>query len=155
MKIWKFQDDVDTDQIISSQYIMLPTTDEMKVYTFEALDPDFAKQVNKGDIIVAGRNFGCGSSREQAPRVLKELGIATVIAKSFARIFFRNSINIGFPLVVCTDIYDNIGENETISISFESGEIRCNGKTYNFNKFPEHILKIIKCGGLIEYINSI
>jgi len=155
MKIWKFKDNVDTDQIISSQYIMLPTVDEMKEYTFESLDPDFSSKVNKGDIIVAGRNFGCGSSREQAPLVLKELGITTVIAKSFARIFFRNSINIGFPLIVCPEIYINIKENDNVTISFEKGEIICNGIIYHFNKFSEHILKIIERGGLIEYINSL
>jgi 3-isopropylmalate dehydratase small subunit len=91
--IWKFGDNVDTDQIISSQYLLLPTIDEMKSYTFESLDPEFAQRFQVDDIVVGGANFGCGSSREQAPLVLKALGASAVIAKSFARIFFRNSIN--------------------------------------------------------------
>ena len=93
-KVWKFHNDVDTDQIIASQYLLLPDIEAMKQYTFESLDPDFAKKAQPGDLIVAGENFGCGSSREQAPSVLKALGIKAVIAKSFARIFYRNSINI-------------------------------------------------------------
>ena len=93
-KVWKFHNDVDTDQIIASQYLLLPDIEAMKQYTFESLDPDFAKKVKPGDFVVGGDNFGCGSSREQAPGVLKALGVQAVIAKSFARIFFRNAINI-------------------------------------------------------------
>ena len=94
-KIFRFHSDVDTDQIIASQYILFPTIDEMKTYTFESLDPTFASRVQPGDFVVACENFGCGSSREQAPSVLKALGVKAVIAKSFARIFYRNAINIG------------------------------------------------------------
>ena len=97
-RVFKFHNDVDTDQIIASQYLLLPNIEEMKVYTFESIDKDFAKKVKEGDIVVAGENFGCGSSREQAPSVLKALGVKAVVAKSFARIFYRNSINIGLPL---------------------------------------------------------
>ena len=103
-KVWKFHNDVDTDQIIASQYLLLPDIEAMKQYTFESLDPDFSKKAQPGDLIVAGENFGCGSSREQAPSVLKALGIKAVIAKSFARIFYRNSINIGLPVIVCKQI---------------------------------------------------
>ena len=106
-KVWKFHNDVDTDQIIASQYLLLPDIEAMKQYTFESLDPDFAKKAQPGDLIVAGENFGCGSSREQAPSVLKALGIKAVIAKSFARIFYRNSINIGLP-VLYAKIYMNM-----------------------------------------------
>ena len=98
--IFKFYNDLDTDQIIASQYLLLPNLEEMKAHTFESQDPDFAKKVKPGDYVVAGENFGCGSSREQAPGVLKALGVKAVIAKSFARIFFRNAINIGLPLSV-------------------------------------------------------
>lgn len=100
-KIFKFGQDVDTDQIIASQYIIYPTIDEMKVHTFESLDTDFAAKVQEGDYVVASENFGCGSSREQAPTVLKALGVKAVVAKSFARIFYRNAINIGLPVIVC------------------------------------------------------
>lgn len=154
-KIWKFGDNIDTDQIISSQYLLLPTVNEMKKYAFESLKPDFVNNFNPGDIIVAGLNFGCGSSREQAPRVLKALGVSTIIAKSFARIFFRNSINIGLPLIICDGIYDDAAEGEYVTVSFEKGEIMYQNKNYKFEKFPEYILKIIKDGGLIECINKL
>ncbi len=153
--IWKFGDNVDTDQIISSQYILFPTIEEMVAYTFESLSPDFAKGFKQGDIIVGGYNFGCGSSREQAPRVLKALGTSAVIARSFARIFFRNSINIGLPLIICDELYDDVTEGDELNVSFEEGEIIHAGKTHTFNKFPEHLLKIMKYGGLIEYINTL
>ena len=105
-KIFKFHTDVDTDQIIASQYLLFPTIDEMKAHTFESLDPTFAERVKPGDYVVAAENFGCGSSREQAPSVLKALGVKAVVAKSFARIFYRNAINIGLPVIVCKDLYD-------------------------------------------------
>ena len=99
--IFKFHNDLDTDQIIASQYLLLPNLEEMKSHAFESLDPDFAQKVKPGDFVVGGENFGCGSSREQAPGVLKALGVKAVIAKSFARIFYRNAINIGLPAIVC------------------------------------------------------
>ena len=105
--IFKFHNDLDTDQIIASQYLLLPNLDEMKGHAFESFDPDFSKKVKPGDFVVGGENFGCGSSREQAPGVLKALGVQAVIAKSFARIFFRNAINIGLPAIVCKDLPDN------------------------------------------------
>ncbi len=142
-KVWKFGNNVDTDQIISSQYLLLPTVDEMKGYTFESLNPDFAKTFRQGEIIVGGYNFGCGSSREQAPLVLKALGTSVVIARSFARIFFRNSINIGLPLIICDDLYDDVKEGDDLKVSFEQGTITQNGKEYPFHKFPEHLVKIM------------
>ena len=153
--VWKFGDNVDTDQIISSQYLLLPTIDEMKINTFESLDPEFAQQFQAGDIVVGSSNFGCGSSREQAPLVLKALGASAVIAKSFARIFFRNSINIGLPLIMCADLPDAVKSGDSLSIAFEEGTIACNGATYTFPKFPDHLLKIMNQGGLIEHINSL
>jgi 3-isopropylmalate/(R)-2-methylmalate dehydratase small subunit len=154
-KIWKFGHNVDTDQIISSQYLLLPTIDEMKGYTFESLAPDFAKSFTAGDIIVGGYNFGCGSSREQAPLVLKALGASAVIARSFARIFFRNSINIGLPLVICDELYEQVNDQATLSVSFEQGALESGGKKFTFHQFPEHLLKIMHHGGLIEYINAL
>jgi 3-isopropylmalate/(R)-2-methylmalate dehydratase small subunit len=154
-KVWKFENNVDTDQIISSQYLLLPTVEEMKGYTFESLNSDFVKTFQQGDIIVGGYNFGCGSSREQAPLVLKALGTSAVIARSFARIFFRNSINIGLPLIICDDLYDDVKEGDELRISFEQGSIMRNGIEYTFHKFPEHLMKIMESGGLIEYINTL
>lgn len=114
--IFRFHTDVDTDQIIASQYLLYPTIDEMKEYTFESLDPTFAKRVKPGDFVVAAENFGCGSSREQAPGVLKALGVKAVIAKSFARIFYRNAINIGLPVIVCRELYDAVADQEEMEL---------------------------------------
>jgi 3-isopropylmalate/(R)-2-methylmalate dehydratase small subunit len=148
--VWKFEDNVDTDQIISSQYLLLSTIDEMKGYAFESLRPDFVGAFTSGDMIVGGYNFGCGSSREQAPAVLKALGASVVIARSFARIFFRNSINIGLPLIICDALYDDVQEGNALAIDFEKGEIRLNESTYTFHKFPDHLVNIMEHGGLIE-----
>ena len=123
-KIFKFNQDVDTDQIIASQYLLFPTIDEMKTHTFESLDPDFAANVKQGDYVVASENFGCGSSREQAPSVLKALGVKAVIAKSFARIFYRNSINIGLPVIVCKDLHDNVNAGDEMELNLQEGIVR-------------------------------
>ena len=122
-KIFKFHNDLDTDQIIASQYLLLPNLDEMKGHAFESLDPDFAKKVKPGDFVVGGENFGCGSSREQAPGVLKALGVQAVIAKSFARIFFRNAINIGLPILECPAASEAINEGDIVSVNFDTGVI--------------------------------
>lgn len=153
-KIWKFNDNVDTDQILSSQYMLLPTIEEMKGYTFESLAPGFAGRVQAGDIIVAGENFGCGSSREQAPLVLKALGIRAVVARSFARIFFRNSINTGLPLIICDGLHGGAAEGDELTISFEQGELLYKEAKFSFAPYPEHINEIMRAGGLIEYING-
>ena len=123
--IFKFHNDLDTDQIIASQYLLLPNLDEMKSHTFESLDPDFSKKVKPGDFVVGGENFGCGSSREQAPGVLKALGVKAVIAKSFARIFFRNAINIGLPAIVCKDLPDAVKTGDTHGTSYVRGNCCC------------------------------
>lgn len=139
-KVWKFGNDVDTDQIIPSQYLLLPTIDEMKQYTFEPLDKEFPAKVSAGDIVLGGENFGSGSSREQAPRVLKALGISAVVAKSFARIFFRNAINIGLPVLVCKEIYDSTETGDLLEIDVMKGIIRelKTGKEYVSTKLPAH-----------------
>jgi 3-isopropylmalate/(R)-2-methylmalate dehydratase small subunit len=154
-KIWKFSDHVDTDQIIASQYLLLPTIDQMKAYTFENLMPQFAERFQKGDVIVVGENFGCGSSREQAPRVLKAVGVGAVIGKSFARIFFRNSINIGLPLIQCSELHEKVSNGDILSYDLDAAVIKHSQREYRFNRFPEHVLKIIRCGGLIQYINHL
>ena len=143
--IFKFHNDLDTDQIIASQYLLLPNLDEMKGHAFESLDPDFAKKVKPGDFVVGGENFGCGSSREQAPGVLKALGVQAVIAKSFARIFFRNAINIGLP--------DAVEDGDTMALHMSEGTAEVNGKTYTCTKLPEYMQNILNQGGLIASLN--
>lgn len=153
-RVWKFNNDIDTDQIIPSQYLLLSTIEEMKKFTFESIDKEFSAKVSEGDVIVAGENFGCGSSREQAPRVLKELGVKAVVAKSCARIFFRNSINIGLPVIVCKELYDNVNENDFIEIDFTNGIIKKDNKEFKCTKLPDHMQTILNSNGLIEYLNS-
>ena len=152
-KIFKFHTDVDTDQIIASQYLLFPTIDEMKTHTFESLDPDFASTVKPGDFVVAAENFGCGSSREQAPGVLKALGVQAVVAKSFARIFYRNAINIGLPVIVCKDLPDDVKTGDTMELSMSDGTAHANGKTYSCTKLPEYMQNILNQGGLIASLN--
>lgn len=153
-KIFRFHTDVDTDQIIASQYLLFPTIEEMKKYTFESLDPDFAKKVQPGDFVVAGENFGCGSSREQAPSVLKALGVKAVIAKSFARIFYRNAINIGLPVIICKDLYDNVADQDEMELLLEEGIIKANGQTFTCTKLPAQMQSILDQGGLIASLNK-
>lgn len=152
--IFKFHNDLDTDQIIASQYLLLPTIDEMKAHTFESLDPDFAKKVQLGDFVVGGENFGCGSSREQAPSVLKALGIQAVIAKSFARIFYRNAINIGLPVIVCKDLYDHVADGDTIELLLSEGVVKACGREYSCTKLPPYMQGILDKGGLIASLNE-
>ena len=153
-KIFKFHTDVDTDQIIASQYLLFPTIDEMKTHTFESLDPDFASSVKPGDYVVAAENFGCGSSREQAPSVLKALGVKAVIAKSFARIFYRNAISIGLPVIVCKDLYDHVEVGQDMELSLTEGIVTTNGQTFNCTKLPPYMQGILDQGGLIASLNK-
>ena len=153
-KVFRFYKDVDTDQIIASQYLLYPNFEEMKVHTFESLDPDFAKNVRPGDLVVAEDNFGCGSSREQAPSVLKALGVRAVVAKSFARIFYRNSINIGLPVIVCKEAYEATCGGEEMDIDMKAGTISVNGKTLSCTRLPENLQKILDQGGLIASLNK-
>ncbi len=151
--IFKFHTDVDTDQIIASQYLLFPTIDEMKTHTFESLNPDFASSVKPGDFVVADENFGCGSSREQAPSVLKALGVQAVIAKSFARIFYRNAINIGLPVIVCKDLYDHVDDQDEMELSLTEGIVRANGQEFLCTKLPPYMQSILDQGGLIASLN--
>ena len=153
-KIFKFDKDVDTDQIIASQYLLFPTIDEMKSHTFESLDSEFASEVKPGDFVVADDNFGCGSSREQAPSVLKALGVKAVIAKSFARIFYRNAINIGLPVIVCRELHDEVSAGDECELSLEEGIISVKGKTYTCTKLPAKMQGILNQGGLIASLND-
>lgn len=151
--IFRFHTDVDTDQIIASQYLLFPTVDEMKSHAFESLDPDFAKKVKPGDFVVAAENFGCGSSREQAPAVLKALGVQAVVAKSFARIFYRNAINIGLPVIVCKDLYDHVSDGDQMELSLTDGIASAGGKQFVCTKLPPYMQGILDQGGLIASLN--
>lgn len=152
-KIFRFHTDVDTDQIIASQYLLFPTIDEMKSHTFESLDKTFASTVRPGDYVVAAENFGCGSSREQAPSVLKALGVKAVIAKSFARIFYRNAINIGLPVIVCKELYDHVNTGDEMELSLTDGIAAANGQEYVCTKLPPYMQGILDQGGLIASLN--
>ena len=153
-KVWVLGDDIDTDIIIPTEYLALPTVEDMKQYGFSPLRPELAGQIGEGDIIVAGSNFGCGSSREQAPGVLKALGVKAVIAKSFARIFFRNAINIGLPAIVCKDLPDDVQTGDTMELHMSEGTVEANGKTYTCTKLPEYMQHILNQGGLIASLNK-
>jgi len=148
-KVWILGDDIDTDIIIPTEYLAMKTIDDMKQYAFSPLRPELAGQIQKGDIIVAGKNFGCGSSREQAPEIIKALGIQCVIAKSFARIFFRNAINNGLLLIEQPDLYDDIKEGDTITVKMNE-HVDYNGKTYPIAALPENLMDIIQAGGLVK-----
>lgn len=152
--IFKFNSDVDTDQIIASQYLLLPNIDEMKEHAFESLDGNFAKEVKPGDIIVADENFGCGSSREQAPAVLKALGVKAIVAKSFARIFYRNAINIGLPVIVSKDMYDCVNAKDEAKLDMDKGIITVKDKQFPCTKLPEYMQNILNAGGLIAFLNA-
>jgi 3-isopropylmalate/(R)-2-methylmalate dehydratase small subunit len=151
--VWKFGDGIDTDIIIPARYLVLPLK-EMKHKTMEPIDPEFAAKVKKGDIIVAGKNFGCGSSREQAPAVLKALGISAIVAVSFARIFFRNAINLGIPVIECDKIQDHIQTGNNIEIYPESGDIITPETKRNFSgsTLPDFLMEIVEAGGLIPHL---
>ena len=147
-KIWVLGDDIDTDIIIPTEYLALPTVDDMKKYAFSPLRPELAGQIQPGDIIVAGKNFGCGSSREQAPEIIKHLGVACVIAKSFARIFFRNSINNGLMLIE-SDLYDHVKEGDEVSVTLGES-IEHDGVSYPISPLPKNLTDILEAGGLVK-----
>ncbi len=155
-KVWVLGDDIDTDIIIPTEYLALKTIDDMKQYGFSPLRPELAGQIQKGDIIVAGKNFGCGSSREHAPLCLKTAGVSCVIAETFARIFYRNAINIGLPIIECPQAAQEIEAGDEVEVDFDSGMIydRTKGTQYQGQAFPEFMQKLIAAGGLVSYTNS-
>ena len=148
-KVWKFGDDIDTDIILPTEYLVFPTIAEMKPYAFSPLRPELAGKIEPGDIIVGGENFGCGSSREQAPEVMKALGVRAVIAKSFARIFFRNAINNGLLLIECRELPDELCEGDTLTVTVGE-KIHANGKDYKIAALPEKLMEILNAGGLVK-----
>ena len=155
-KVWKFGNDVNTDEIIPARYLNVSDPEELAVHCMEDADPEFAGKISKGDIIVAGSNFGCGSSREHAPISIKAADISCVIASSFARIFYRNSINIGLPILESEEASEDIQEGDELEVDFEKGEIfnKNKGKKYIVKPFPPFIQDIIAKGGLINKIKS-
>ena len=153
-KVWVLGDDIDTDIIIPTEYLALKTVEDMKPYAFSPLRPELAGQIKPGDIIVAGNNFGCGSSREQAPEVIKALGIKCVIAKSYARIFFRNSINNGLLLIENADLHDEVTEGDTIDVEVNA-QITHNGKAYPIASLPDNLVDILNAGGLVKAMRKL
>ena len=154
--VFKYGDNVDTDVIIPARYLNITNYAELAEHCMEDIDKDFVKNVKKGDIMVANKNFGCGSSREHAPIVIKESGISCVIAETFARIFYRNAINIGLPIIECPAAAQGIDAGDEVEVDFDSGMIynKTKGTRFQGQAFPEFMQKIIKAEGLINYINS-
>ena len=154
--VFKYPDNVDTDVIIPARYLNTSDAQELAKHCMEDIDTDYVKNVQPGDIMVAGWNFGCGSSREHAPLVIKTCGTGCVIAKSFARIFYRNAINIGMPILECEQAAEEIGPGDQVSVDFDTGVISniTTGKTYQAEPFPEFIQNIIKKGGLLASLKE-
>lgn len=155
-RVFKYPDNVDTDVIIPARYLNTSDAQELAKHCMEDIDKTFTERVQSGDMIVAGWNFGCGSSREHAPLTIKTNGVSCVIAKSFARIFYRNSINIGLPILECEQAAEDINDGDDVSIDFDKGIITNNstGKTYEAQPFPPFIQKIISDGGLLASIKK-
>ena len=148
----KFGNNIDTDVILPGKYLILVDPNELAKHALESLDPTFPEKAKKGVILVGGKNFGCGSSREQAPLALKYAGVKCVLAESFARIFFRNAINIGLPVIECKGISNSVETGDELAVDFEAGKIEnvSRGKNFQVNKLPPFILEILADGGLIE-----
>ena len=154
--VFKYPDNVDTDVIIPARYLNTQNAKELAAHCMEDIDKDFVKKVKEGDIMVGGWNFGCGSSREHAPLAIKTAGISVVIAKSFARIFYRNSINIGLPIMECPEAADAIAAGDEVSVDFDTGLItdKTTGKTFQAEPFPPFIQKIIAVGGIENFVRE-
>ncbi|MCJ7508548.1 MAG: 3-isopropylmalate dehydratase small subunit [candidate division Zixibacteria bacterium] len=154
-RVWKLGDNIDTDVIYPGKYLPIIDAEEMAKHALEGMDKDFPKRIKKGDIIIAGRNFGCGSSREQAATCLKFAGIGCVIAKSFSRIFFRNAINQGLALVQSSDLLENTKEGDEITIDFSSNQIVTKNKSFPFPALDGFVMGILEDGGLIEHTKKV
>ncbi|MCX6562034.1 MAG: 3-isopropylmalate dehydratase small subunit [Candidatus Aminicenantes bacterium] len=151
-KVWKYGDDVNTDVIYAGKYTYQQLKpEEMAARALEDMDPGFAKGVKPGDVIVAGKNFGCGSSREQAAACLRAAGVQAVVAESFARIYFRNAINLGLPVLQCAEAADQLKPGDEVEIDFAGGKILSGGRVFNFRPLSESVIEILEAGGLIEW----
>ncbi|HEX2954178.1 MAG TPA: 3-isopropylmalate dehydratase small subunit [Bacillota bacterium] len=155
-KVWRFGNDIDTDLIIPARYLNTSDSRELAAHCMEDADPTFSGKVEAGDIIVAGKNFGCGSSREHAPIAIKAAGVACVIGATFARIFYRNALNIGLPILESLEASEEVGEGDRIEVELESGMIRnlTTGKSYSAKPFPPFMRELIEAGGLIAYVRK-
>lgn len=154
-KVWVLGDDIDTDIIIPTEYLALETVNDMAPYAFSPLRPELAGQIKPGDIIVAGKNFGCGSSREQAPEIIKALGVKCVIAQSFARIFFRNSINNGLLLIENAQLCHDVKEGDQVTVSLQEESISYNGNKYAIAALPDNLMDILNAGGLVKAMRKL
>ena len=154
--VFKYGDNIDTDVIIPARYLNATKGEELALHCMEDIDKEFVKKVQKGDIMVANKNFGCGSSRDQAPLALKCAGISCVVAETFARIFFRNAINIGLPILECPEAAKAIQAGDEVEVDFDTGVItdKTTGESFTSQPFPEFMQKIIDCEGLVNYINQ-
>ena len=155
-KVLKYGDNVDTDVIIPARYLAIQDKEELARHAMEDIDPEFRSKLMAGDIVVGGKNFGCGSSREHAPQVLQTSGVGCVIAESFARIFYRNALNIGLPIVEAPDAAQEIKDGDRVKVDFDAGVItdETTGKTYEAAPFPPFLQKMIEVGGLVNYVNE-
>ncbi len=155
-RVFRFGDNVDTDVIIPARYLATSEPSELAAHCMEDIDKSFIQNVQAGDIIVAGKNFGCGSSREHAPIAIKAAGVSCVIAETFARIFYRNAINIGLPIIECKAAAEEIEKDHVVAVNFDTGIItdETTGKTYEGQAFPPFMQGLIDAGGLINYVNN-
>lgn len=155
-KVWKYGDNVDTDAIIPARYLNMSLPEELAEHCMEDIDTSFATNVTRGDIIVGGDNFGCGSSREHAPLAIKGAGVSCVVANSFARIFYRNAINTGLPILACPEAVSDAQTGDELTVNLETGTITNtrSGKVYRTSPFPPFIMAIIDAGGLVPYTRS-
>lgn len=154
-RVWMFGDDISTDHIIAGKYLGTTDPKVFAEHAFEAVDPTWAKQVQAGDIIVAGANFGCGSSREQAPIALQTLGITAILANSFARIFFRNAINLGFPVIECPGLREKVKTGDTVEIDMAGGDVHLqDASVMRFTPLPPNVLEILEAGGLVPKLRK-
>ena len=155
-RVWKFGDNIDTDLIIPARFLNVSDKEILARSCFADMRPEFGETVQKGDIIVGGSNFGCGSSREHAPLAIKESGVSVIIAKSFARIFYRNAFNIGLPILESVDASDSIKDNDTVKVDLITGEImdKSSNKGFSAKPVPDFMREIIDAGGLVEYVKK-
>lgn len=153
-RVWKLGDDIDTDIIIPTQFLALKTVEEMKRYAFYPLRPKLPELINPGDIIVAGKNFGCGSSREQAPEILAALKVGCIIAKSYARIFYRNAFNNGLLLLENDELYDCCNEGDQVSVNLENNKVVLGKKSFQVASIPKDLLEMVEAGGLVPFMRK-
>lgn len=153
-KAWKFGDDVDTDLIIPARYLNTTDIAELAKHCLEPVNPEWAGRVAAGDVIVAGRNFGCGSSREHAPLAIKGVGVAAIVAVSFARIFYRNAFNIGLPVIESPEAVAAIAEGEELEVFLEEGKITAGGRSFPFAPIPDFMMDLVRAGGLMPWLKE-